>query len=133
MNKEALEKRREELLSELDEIRSKLEDVTIGKIREQYIGQYIKFEDSYIYCYGINQSCSYLVFIGVGFSFIDSEFIDDIYFIWSGKEKIHIFNDEDLKNIKIISREQYYQTLQERIETIKGDVGGCISAMSDMP
>lgn len=48
MNKESLEKRREELLSELDEVRSKLEDVTIGKIREQYIGQYIKFEDRYI-------------------------------------------------------------------------------------
>ena len=130
MNKEALEKRREELLSELDEIRSKLEDVTIGKLKEQYIGQYLQIDDSYIYCYAIFPSRTYLVFRGVGFSFNDSEYVDDAYFSWSAMENINIFND-DTKNIQIISKEQYYQILQERIESIKGDVGEFITLMKN--
>lgn len=130
MDRESLEKRREELLSELDEIRSKLEDVTIGKLKEQYIGQYLQIDDSYIYCYGIFPSHTYLVFRGVGFSFNDSEYVDDAYFCWSAMENINIFND-DTKNIQIISKEQYYQILQERIESIKGDVGGFITLMKE--
>lgn len=130
MNKEALEKRREELLSELDEIRSKLEDITIGKLKEQYIGQYLQIDDSYIYCYAIFPLHTYLVFRGVGFSFNDSEYVDDAYFGWSAMENINIFND-DTKNIQIISKEQYYQILQERIESIKGDVGGFITLMKE--
>ena len=128
MNKEALEKRRDELLSELDEVRLKLEDVTIGKLKEQYIGQYLQIDDSYIYCYKIFPLYTYLVFRGVGFSFNDSEYVDDAYFGWSAMEDINIFND-DTKNIQIISKEQYYQILRERIESIKGDVGEFITLM----
>lgn len=126
MNKEALEKRREELLSELDEVRSKLEDVTIGKLKEQYIGQYLQIDDSYIYCYTIFPSHTYLVFRGVGFSFNDSEYVDDAYFGWSAMESINIFND-DIKNIQIISKEKYYKVLQEHIKSIKGNVDGFIT------
>jgi hypothetical protein len=125
MSKEVLEELKEALFSELDVIRSKYEDPIIEKIKEQYIGKYIKFDNNYIYCYEIFRSYTYLVFRGIGFSFNNPEYIEDaydnVYFNCSSITDINLLED-DLKDIQIISKEKYYKVLQEHVKSIKEKV-----------
>ena len=128
MTKEELERKRENIIDELDKINEQISSLYSNALKDKYVGKYLRItnpisndNDTYMYCFDV-VGYENGVFLR-GTCFTDSDRYGD-YSLTSCEVKEKMIFDEsyNAKNIKIISKEEFDTKLSAMLNNVQKNI-----------
>ena len=128
MTTEELKRKRENILDELDKINGQIYSLNSDALKDKYVGKYLRIinpisndNDTYMYCFDVVGFENSMFLRGTCFT--DSDRYGD-YSLTSCEVKDKMLFDEayNVKNIKIISKEEFDTKLSAMLNNVQKNI-----------